>query len=56
MTPYELLSESDISKDGKMDCILALDKEEEFLLEGFRDLHSRQKDRLIGYLTALREK
>ena len=53
---YELLSESDISKDGKMDCILALDKEEEFLLEGFRDLHSRQKDRLIGYLTALREK
>ena len=56
VTPYELLSESDISKDGKMDCILALDKEEEFLLEGFRDLHSRQKDRLIGYLTALREK
>lgn len=36
-----------------MDCILALDKEEEFLLEGFRDLHSRQKDRLIGYLTAV---
>lgn len=56
VTPYELLSESDISKDGKMDCILALDKEEEFLLEGFRDLHSRQKDRLIGYLTALRDK
>ena len=55
VTPYELLSEADISKEGKIDCILALDKEEEFLLEGFRELHSRQKDRLIGYLTALLE-
>lgn len=55
VTPYELLSEADISKEGKIDCFLALDKEEEFLLEGFRELHSRQKDRLIGYMTALRE-
>ena len=55
VTPYELLSETEISEDGKIDCILALDKDEELLLEGFRDLQSRQKDRLLGYLTALRE-
>ena len=55
VTPYELLSETEISKDGKIDCILALDEEEEFLVEAFRDLQSRQKDRLLGYLTALRE-
>lgn len=55
VTPYELLSETDIRKDGKTDCLIALDKEEAFLLENFRNLQIRQKDRLLGYLTALQE-
>lgn len=55
VTPYELLSETEIRKDGKTDCLIALDKEEAFLLENFRNLQIRQKDRLLGYLTALQE-
>lgn len=53
VTPYELLSEKDIRDVETSDCIIALDKEEKLLLEGFRSLQTGQKDRLMGYLTAL---
>ena len=55
VTPYELLSEQNVSSEGEVDFLLPLDRDETLLLEGFRNLQSRQKDRLIGYLTALRE-
>ena len=55
VTPYELLSEQNVSSEGEVDFLLPLDRDETVLLEGFRNLQSRQKDRLIGYLTALRE-
>ncbi len=55
VTPYELLSEQDITSEDGIDILLPLDRDETLLLEGFRNLQSRQKDRLIGYLTALRE-
>lgn len=55
VTPYELLSESDIQKSVKTDCLIAVDEDEKFLLENFRNLQKAQKNRLIGYLTALQE-
>lgn len=55
VTPYELLSEEDIRDGGMSDCMIAMDKEEKLLLEGFRSLQTGQKDRLIGYMTALRQ-
>ncbi len=54
-TPYELLSENEIEGGNKLDYLLTMDKDETFLLEGFRSLQNRQKDRLLGYLTALQE-
>ena len=38
-----------------MDYLLALNEDEEVLLESFRNLESHQKDRLMGYLAALQE-
>lgn len=55
VTPYELLSEGKMDNNGKMDYLLALNEDEEVLLESFRNLESHQKDRLMGYLAALQE-
>lgn len=55
VTPYELLAESTISTNEGSDCIFALNKEEETVLESFRSLGSRQKERLLGYMAALQE-
>lgn len=53
VTPYELLSERNVDKTGKIDCMFALNQEEERLLENFRDLPSEQRARLTGYMAAL---
>ena len=54
VTPYELLAEGTSSGKGKMDYMIALNKDEETLLESFRELESGQRERLMGYLAALR--
>ena len=35
--------------------VFALNRDEEVVLESFRSLESRQKERLLGYMTALKE-
>lgn len=53
VTPYELLSEGEVDENGKLNSLIALNKDEEILLESFRNLENRQKERLMGYLAAL---
>ena len=51
ITPYELLAETDLKdgeKDNEVDVIL--NKDESLLIESFRVLDVRQKNRLMGYL------
>jgi len=55
VTPYELLAEGTVNEEGKMDYVFALNKDEEVVLESFRGLENRQKERLLGYMTALKE-
>lgn len=55
VTPYELLSESDVDVNGKMDYLITLNEQEEFVLESFRNLKNRKKERLMGYLEALQD-
>lgn len=55
ITPNELLAEGTVYDDGGMDYVFALNKDEEVVLESFRSLESRQKERLLGYMTALKE-
>ena len=55
ITPYELLAEGTVNAGGKIDYLFALNKEEEVVLESFRSLESRQKERLLGYMAALIE-
>ena len=55
VTPYELLAEDICSIDGKTDNLFAVNKEEAFVLESYRGLPNKQKERMLGYLTALRE-
>lgn len=54
ITPYELLSETDnkdISSESNWDYFLS--KDEHILLESFRKLDIKRKQRLLGYLDAL---
>ena len=55
VTPYELLAENTGSINGKTDNLFAVNKEEAFVLECYRGLPNRQKERMLGYLTALQE-
>ena len=56
VSPYELLSEERDSYSGfSADHDIALSRDETLLLENYRNFSSRQKERLIGYLEALRE-
>lgn len=55
VTPYEILAEGGIHTDGTVDYIFALNQEEEFVLESFRGFDKRQKERLLGYIEALKE-
>ena len=55
ITPYELLAETDLKdgeKDNEVDVIL--NKDESLLIESFRVLDVRQKNRLMGYLEGLK--
>lgn len=56
VTPYELLAEGISDTAEKIDYFRALNKEEESLLEGFRTLEGKQKERVLGYLAALQKK
>ena len=56
VSPYELLAEDDsVSSEITADHNIVLNKNEIILLEYYRNFSSRQKDRLLGYLEALRE-
>lgn len=54
VTPYELLSERSNMVVDKVDYLIALNDQEAVLLEEFRNLDNRKKDRLMGYLDALK--
>lgn len=54
VTPYELLSERSNMVVDKVDYLIALNDQEAILLEEFRSLDNRKKDRLMGYLDALK--
>ena len=54
VTPYELLSERNNMVVDKVEYLIALNDQEAVLLEEFRSLDNRKKDRLMGYLDALK--
>lgn len=53
VTPYELLSERDEAIINNIDHLVALNDEEAVVLEGFRNLEKRKKERFLGYLAVL---
>lgn len=55
MTPYELLSERDMTADEGLHYLTALNNDEGIVLETFRNLQTKQKERLLGYLEALKD-
>ena len=56
VTPYELLAEEGLGQhEDSAESRMAMNQEDAFLLESYRDFAPRQKERLMGYLTALRE-
>lgn len=55
VTPYELLSERDMTADEGSDYLAALNNDEGIVLETFRNLQTKQKERLLGYLEALKD-
>lgn len=57
VSPYELLSENDLSTGiHSVDYIVPLNKEESILLESYRSLDMQKKERVMGYVSALKEK
>ena len=56
VSPYELLAEDDsVCHETAVDHNIVLNNDEIILLENYRNFSSRQKERLLGYLEALRE-
>ena len=56
VSPYELLAEDDsVSSEITADHNIVLNNDEIILLENYRNFSSRQKERLLGYLEALRD-
>ncbi len=55
VTPYELLSERETTADEDVDYLTALNNDEGIVLETFRNLQTKQKERLLGYLEALND-
>ena len=55
VTPYELLGESGTEQKPMDPELSAANEEEKIILEGFRNLPGRQKERILGYLAALQE-
>ena len=54
VTPYELLSETDFkSINSELTCDFILSKDERNLIEVFRTLDIKQRQRLKGYMEAL---
>ena len=55
VTPYELLGENEIERKAVDLEMCAANTEEKMILEGFRNLPDRKKERILGYLAALQE-
>ena len=49
------MEKGDKNRKESMDYTIVLNKDEELLLRGFRNLKNKQKERLLGYLEALQE-
>ena len=57
VTPNELLSEIDINEtDSEISRDYVLSQDEHILIESFRELDIKRKQRLLGYLEALSKK
>lgn len=57
VSPYELLSENDPGTgSSSLDYMIPLNKEERTLLESYRSLDLQKRERVMGYISALKEK
>ena len=55
VTPYELLGENETVRNAGNPEMSAGNETEKIILEGFRNLSDRKKERILGYLAALQE-
>lgn len=55
VTPYELLGENETERNAGNAEMSAGNETEKIILEGFRNLSDRKKERILGYLAALQE-
>ena len=55
VTPYELLGENETERNAGNPEMSAGNGTEKIILEGFRNLSDRKKERILGYLAALQE-
>ena len=55
VTPYELLGEIETERYAGNPEMSAGNETEKIILEGFRNLSDRKKERILGYLAALQE-
>ena len=55
VTPYELLGENETERNAGNPEMSAGNETEKIILEGFRNLSDRKKERILGYLAALQE-
>ena len=55
VTPYELLGENETERNAGNPEKSAGNETEKIILEGFRNLSDRKKERILGYLAALQE-
>ena len=55
VTPYELLGENETERNAGNPELSAGHETEKIILEGFRNLSDRKKERILGYLAALQE-
>ena len=55
VTPYELLGENETERNEGNPEMSAGNETEKIILEGFRNLSDRKKERILGYLAALQE-
>ena len=55
VTPYELLGENETERNAGNPEMSAGNVTEKIILEGFRNLSDRKKERILGYLAALQE-
>ena len=55
VTPYELLGENETEQNEGNPEMSAGNETEKIILEGFRNLSDRKKERILGYLAALQE-